>query len=399
MKVPTYVMAALIIAASACGDDDSQDSVDAGTQPGSSAKHMVERTDIVSDQSGALATDPTLVNAWGLSFNPAGVAWVSSTDQGLSEVYDAQGQAVLPAVKMPTLVGAQPAAPTGQVFNSDQQAFQGDAFIFVTEGGTIAGWQPSDGEQAVLRVDNSTADASYKGVAIAKDTQGRLRLFAADFHGGKIDVFDDSYGSVDTSGGFEDSDLPSGYAPFNVQEVKGSLIVTYAKQDADKADDVAGKGNGFVNMFDADGKLTGRLASKGELNSPWGVALAPKAFAAAPDRLLIGNFGDGLAHVYALNMPSSGSPSATLEGALHDQDGKVLSIDGLWALRFGVDAGGFDANTLYFTAGPDDEQHGVFGKLVPAATSGAPSDAGVRDGGATDAGVTGTGGYGGATGG
>jgi uncharacterized protein (TIGR03118 family) len=307
------------------------------------------------------------LNAWGLAFNPEGVAWVSAASSGVSEVYDAAGQHVLDPVVIPGPAGSTEASePTGQVFNSEADEFGGDRFIFVTEDGVIAGWQPDLGLAAAVRVDNSQDEAIYKGVTIVRDAGGDARLFAADFHNGRIAVYDTSYAPVATNGGFEDPQIPDGFAPFNVEEIGGALIVTYALQDGEAEDDVEGIGNGYVNVFSADGALISRLIAQERLNSPWGVALAPAEFAAAPDKLLIGNFGDGLILVYTVSQGDSGELTAEFDGALRDSSGDDLAIEGLWALKFGPGAGGFEANQLYFTAGPNDEEDGVFGVLSSA---------------------------------
>jgi uncharacterized protein (TIGR03118 family) len=325
----------------------------------------VNRTDIVSDLPGALRLDPTLVNAWGLAFGAGGAAWVSAAGSGISEIYGVNGQSLLPPVTIPVPEGVTgTSAPTGQVFNPNPAAFLGDRFIFATEEGAIAGWQPPFGQTAVLRIGNfvATDKPIFKGVTIAS-FKGAMRLFAADFHNGAVITWDETYKRVQTSGGFEDSQLPAGYAPFNVQEVEGALVVTYAKQDEAREDEVAGPGLGFVDLFDTDGNLVARLASDGALNAPWGVAVAPIDFGRLSRRLLIGNFGDGRINVYRLETTTDGVIEAQREGALGDERGAPLSIDGLWAIRFGVGAGGFDTHVLYFTAGPDDETHGVFGAL------------------------------------
>jgi uncharacterized protein (TIGR03118 family) len=358
----------------ACGDDDdNQATGDAGAVTAKAANLTVAQTNIASDQRGALARDNTLVNAWGLSFNPQGAAWVSATETGVSKVYRANGDKAIPDVRIPG------GSPTGQVFNDNEAAFENDIFIFVTEAGTIAGWQLEDQDVAKQRVDNSDNDASYKGVTIAK-ANGKSRLYAADFHNGKIDVFDDAYKSLKTSGDFSDAKLPSGFAPFNIKEVNGLLIVAYAKQDADKEDEVKGNGLGYLDAFDVDGTFIARLRSKAELDAPWGIALAPKSFDAAPDRLLIGNFGDGLIHSYVFDMTSKSDITIALEGTLKDQKAAEVRIDGLWALEFGNDAGGFSSDTLYFTAGPNDEKNGLFGALK-AAKAGTSTDAGGSAGG------------------
>lgn len=367
MKQNAYAMALPMVILAALGSGCQSDDGTASMTPSSGRSALtVTRSDIVADESGARAMDSKLVNAWGLAFNPAGVAWVSATESGVSTVYDANGKTMLAAVTIPSTEQDEMSAPTGQVYNADESSFEGDTFVFATEGGTISGWQTTMGGQATERVDNSDRKAVYKGVTIAS-SRGGMRLFAADFHNARIDVFDAMYMPFDT-GGFVDPDLPEGYAPFNVEQVNGDVVVTYAKQDDDKEDAVQGNGNGYVDLYNVEGTLLARLISERELDAPWGVALAPASFAAAPDRLLVGNFGDGLIHAYRFD-PSSASPSATLEGALLDADGSPLAIDGLWALKFGPDAGGFKSSTLYFTAGPEDETHGTFGSIESRQTT------------------------------
>ena len=351
-------MLALLIAAGGACDNENNEALNVSTPPLSG---KVSQQNLVSDQPGAAVGDATLVNAWGLAFNPAGVAWVSANGSGISEVYSAAGAHVIRSVTIPGAAGMT-SAPTGQVFNSNAQLFMGDAFIFVTEDGVISGWQQASGSSATVRVDRSGAGAVYKGVALAAGSNGVTMLFAANFHAGTVEVYNSGYQAIATSGGFVDSQLPAGYAPFNVANVQGALLVTYALQDQDKKDDVSGPGHGFVDLFDGDGNLHQRLISGGELNSPWGVALAPPTFDAAPNRLLIGNFGDGAIHTYVFDLYTSNN--ATAAGALTDGNGTPIAIDGLWALAFPPAAGGFDASHLYFTAGPADESHGLFGKLV-----------------------------------
>jgi uncharacterized protein (TIGR03118 family) len=266
-----------------------------------------------------------------------------------------------------------PSAPTGTVFNQDAADFLADKFLFATEDGTIAGWQ--SGDTAVLRVDNSASSAVYKGIAIANTTLLHpARIFAANFRAGTVDAFDADYKPVACSGRFVDHDLPSGFAPFNVMVVERSLVlVTYAKQNDAKHDDVAGPGNGFVNVFDLDGTRLARLISQGPLDSPWGMAIVPDAFGNLGDTLLVGNFGDGHIHAFQIardsqqEMEQQGqeqSIRAELLGSVGDTQGAPLAIDGLWALQFGVDAGGFSSNTLYYTAGPVHETQGIFGMLA-----------------------------------
>lgn len=357
--------------AAACGSGTATDSASVGSVQDelhiARNKIAAEATQVnlVSDEEGVAAVQDTdLVNAWGLAFNPAGAAWVSAAETGLSPVFDAAGNTLL-TVTIPPPEGAEgPAAPTGQVFNARADDFKGDTFIFATENGTIAGWQRSDGTTAVIRVDNSKSDAIYKGVDIAREGR-HARLYATDFHNAKIDAFDDEYQPTNLAGSFDDASLPAGFAPFNVHAVAGRLIVTYALQDEDAEDDVKGPGNGFVDVFDLEGHLLQRLLSQGELNSPWGVAIGPTRAGGGDIDLLIGNFGDGRINVYDVSFSFRHHRFvARFEGAVGDAKGKPIEIDGLWALEYGPGAGGFSRHDLYFTAGPDNEEHGLFGKLV-----------------------------------
>lgn len=335
--------------------------------PGNKIEGTVTQTNIVADQSGgASAADAHLMNAWGLAFNPKGPAWVSSNGNGTSQVYTSDGHAAL-EVTIPAPAEAQtPSAPTGQVFNwAPETAFMGDVFIFATEDGTIAGWQPSNEGRAVIRADNSVDGAVYKGVALAAPftAGGRVQLYAANFHTGSVDVFDDHYAKVTAApGAFRDAGLPARYAPFNVMGVGPFVLVTYALQDDLKRDDVAGAGHGFIDVFTAEGFFVQRLISGGALDSPWGMVLAPDGERASID-LAVGNFGDGRINVYELSLRGP-RVDARLEGALGDSAGQPLKIDGLWALAFGPGAGAFAADTLYFTAGPNDEKNGLFGALA-----------------------------------
>jgi uncharacterized protein (TIGR03118 family) len=292
-------------------------------------------------------------------------------------VYNGQGQPA-PAgnalvVKIPVPSGGTPpAAPTGQVFN-DTTGFnisgKPAAFIFASEDGTISGWSASaDPANAIILVDNSASGAVYKGLALANANSGPM-LYAANFNTATIDVFDANFSPVNANGGFSDPNLPAGFAPFNIQRIGRKLYVTYAMQDSARHDDVAGAGNGFLNVFDFDGNLLGRLVSKGPLNSPWGLALAPGNFGDFSNTLLVGNFGDGTINAF------DGCGGEYL-GALQDTGTKVIAIPGLWGLSFGNGRGAGDANTLYFTAGipgtGNVEDHGLFGSIAVADGSTAP---------------------------
>ena len=201
----------------------------------------------------------------------------------------------------------------------------------------------------------SAHDAIFKGLAIANTSKGP-RLYASDFHNNKVDVWDGNFMKVNKKGAFRDSKLPKGYAPFGIDTVNNDIVVSYAKQDAKAEDDVSGAGHGFVDLYSKGGKLLKRFASRGALNSPWGIAMAPKGFGGASGDMLIGNFGDGRINVY--------TQERRFLGPMKNAMGKPISIDGLWALEFGNGVIG-TPKTLLFTAGPNDEQHGLFGDIKP----------------------------------
>jgi uncharacterized protein (TIGR03118 family) len=259
---------------------------------------------------------------------------------------------------------ASPGNPTGIVFNNNNTGTSPDfvlknttasaLFIFASESGVISAWAPTvDFTHALVQA--SGADAIYKGLAIGGNGSGHF-LYATDFHNAKIDEFDKNFQSATLGGNFIDPTLPAGFAPFGIQNINGDLYVTYAKQDAEKHDDVHGKGLGYVSIFDTKGHFLQRFASQGELNAPWGLALAPAGFGDAGGRLLIGNFGDGTIGAYALATGNS-------RGRLRQAKGKALTIDGLWGLSFGNGVLSQPADTLFFTAGPQDEQHGLYGRI------------------------------------
>jgi uncharacterized protein (TIGR03118 family) len=361
------VVAFAVVGGGACEGRSSAASSAAASRREREARILggVARTNLVSDRAGeAAVTAPDLVDAWGLAFDQQGGAWVSSNRKGLSPVYGAAAETRLTVSIPPPEGGALLSAPTGQVFNDLAGAgagpFMGDKLIFATEDGTIAGWQPSHGSTATTRV--PAAGAIYKGLTIAL-AFGAARLYAADFHNGKVDVFDASYKPIKPPASASHG-LPPGYAPFNVRALGSLVVVTYAQQDDDRTDDVKGPGHGFVDLLDFDGRVIDRLVERGELDSPWGVAVAPSRDDALGFDLLIGNFGDGRINVYDVTLRGFQSPLVKLEGALTDAAGQPVVIDGLWAIAFGPGAGGFGAADLYFTAGPDDEQHGLFGKLA-----------------------------------
>jgi uncharacterized protein (TIGR03118 family) len=332
------------------------------------------QTNLISDESGVAAiTDPAVVNAWGLALPPtSGNFWLSNNGTATSSVYggDVHGSPLVN--KIPPAVAIPGSSPTGVVFNtttdfkvSDGAGHSGAAaFIFVAEDGSITGWNPAVPPPPPSRsaqLGTTVAGAIYKGVAIGNDGSENL-LYAANFHTGRIDVFDTHFAAKTLPGNFTDPHLAAGYAPFNIANIGGVLYVTYAQQDAARADEVAGAGKGFVDRFDTNGNFLGRFATRGPLDAPWGMVQAPDNFGRFSGDILVGNFGDGRIEAYR---PANGSGPGRFEGFLQDASGKPLAIDGLWGLVFGNGSSG-DVNSLYFTAGPDDESHGLFGKLSPA---------------------------------
>lgn len=325
-------------------------------------------TNLVSDLPGVAAvTDPDLVNPWGISFSPTGPFWLSDNGTGLSTLYNGVGAKQPLIVTIPPPVGsADGGTPTGQVFNPtpDFVVSQGvkhgkSAFLFASEDGTISGWSPAvNFLHALVAVDNSASGAVYKGLALDRVGTANF-LYAANFRAGRIDVFDKNFHPAVLAGAFQDKRIPAGYAPFNVQNVAGFLVVTYAKQDAAKHDDVAGAGHGFVDVYSSSGLLLTRLASRGPLDSPWGVALAPAGFGRFSHALLVGNFGDGRINAYDTR-------DGDYLGALRGPRERPVVIDGLWGLSFGNGGAAGDTNKLYFTAGSGHEQHGLFGSIQAA---------------------------------
>jgi uncharacterized protein (TIGR03118 family) len=231
-------------------------------------------------------------------------------------------------------------------------------FVFDSEDGTISAWRPGS-SAALVTVDMSASDAVFKGLAISNGPSGP-RLYATDFANRSVDVFDGSWAPVQMPGAFVDPTLPQNYSPFGIQTIGDRVFVTYAQQDAEAGDEVAGQGKGFVDAYDTAGNLLGRVAQHGQLNAPWGLAIAPAGFGRFAGDLLVGNFGDGQINAYAEH-----NGHFTHTGELRDASGKSLSIDGLWALEVSQGGNNGDPGMLFFTAGPDDEMHGLFGRISP----------------------------------
>ena len=312
---------------------------------------------LVSDQPGVgKLTDPNLVNAWGMSHGPNTPVWVSDNGADVATLYrtDTPGS---PVTAVPLVVSIPGGAPTGQAFN-DTTSFtvpgtgKPALFMFIGEDGDLSVWNQMAGMSAVNV--GHTPDAVYKGLALDHSPFGPL-LLATNFHDNRIDVFDAGFTRLPVDKLFRDPFLPRGYAPFNVAEIGKQIFVTYAKQDADREDDVAGPGHGFVDVYTNYGVLEHRFASRGVLNSPWGMVIAPESFGAFAGDLLIGNFGDGRIHAFN---PHSGRLVGTLSTAKH----KPIVIDGLWGLIVGDQVAG-GSESVWFSAGPDEESHGLLGLL------------------------------------
>lgn len=312
--------------------------------------------------------DPNLVNGWGVAFNPNGFVWVADNHSGKSTLYDGAGKPQSLVVTVPGLAGTV-GSPTGIVYSggadfvvnsttSSGAAVSGPArFIFATEAGTVAAWAPAvNPTNALTVVDSSAHGAIYKGIALGGNGLTHL-LYVADFHNNHVDVFDANFKPVSLPGAFIDSHLPKGFAPFGIQAINGDIYVTYAKQDADAEDEVAGQGLGVVDVYDPDGNFVARLASGDALNAPWGLALAPASFGEFGGALLVGNFGDGAINAYE---PTSGR----FLGTLRDENHHRIHIDGLWGIAFGNGLASQHTNALYYAAGPDDENGGAYGVVT-----------------------------------
>ncbi|MGZ5538161.1 MAG: TIGR03118 family protein [Chthoniobacterales bacterium] len=307
---------------------------------------------LVSDVPGmADFVDPQLINPWGVAFSPTSPFWIADNGMNVSTLYNGAGvkQALVVTMTDPN------SGPTGVVFNTaGAGAFNGDNFLFVAENGAIYGWRGALGTTAE-RLQVSSALNVYKGAAEGT-TGGNTYLYEANFRTGTVDILKGTAGAPNLAGNFTDPGLPSGYAPFNVQNIGNQLFVTYALQDGAKHDDVPGAGHGFIDVFDLNGVFQRRLVSGGPLDSPWGLALAPSGFGSFAGDLLVGNFGDGRINIFD-------SLTGAFIDQLRDTNGNPIAIDGLWALVAGNNGIGFDPSSIYFTAGSGDEMHGLFGRL------------------------------------
>ncbi|MGN6429268.1 MAG: TIGR03118 family protein [Gaiellaceae bacterium] len=346
----------------------------APTQAGPPGNHFTV-TPLVSDIPGvAPTTDANLQNSWGLARSGTSPWWVADNGTAKTTVYNAAG--ALQSINGDPFKGV-PGAPTGAVFSGISGQFQVGTtqtpatlgtsnFIFDSEDGTISAWRSASA--AALVTVPAANGAEFKGLAISNDASLGPRLYATDFANAKVDVFDGSWTPVNTPGAFVDPNLPNGFAPFGIQTIASQtpgspshVFVTYGIQGPN-GDEIDRNGAGIVDEYDLDGTFVQRVATRGFLNAPWGLAMAPAGWPAVGGDLLIGNFGNGKIHAFT-QQPDG---SFKKDGALRDENGKKIEIDGLWALEFAGGGANGDPNNLYFTAGPNDEADGLFGTIKPA---------------------------------
>jgi uncharacterized protein (TIGR03118 family) len=325
------------------------------------------QTNVISDGSvPAQKTDPTLINPWGISIGAK--FWIDTAGTGFSLVDDASGNKAFAASIPPAASTSAHGSPAGTVFNADSSVFNipnsgPAAFLFGTLDGTIAAWNTKT-PNAVTVANNSSSHAVYTDIAVAKNNTGTF-LLAANFSGGTVDVFDSSFATTHLTGNFSDSTLPSGFKPFGIHTIGTNVYVTYA-QVTNQGREAVGAGLGYVDQFDLNGNFVKRAISQGNLNAPWGTALAPSGFGTLGGSLLVGNFGDGVINAYD-------PTSFALRGQVTNSTGAPLANSGLWEIVFGAgtttggtSANAGDPNTLYFAAGINNEQGGLFGSITAA---------------------------------
>ena len=323
-----------------------------------------QQANLVSNRPQVAAhVDRNLVNPWGIAFIPGQTFFIADNRRGAVKVYDAGGN-----VQLPIQFGIPPHAgsatrptPSGITVNStDGFILDGVAsqFLVATQDGTISGWASVDGsfpQLAAQAIDNSSHGAVYTGVAVLTPNCCAPFLAVANFHSGSIEPYTSFFVPLAPPGSFTDPKLPAGYTPFNIQVIGTQVFVTYAMQDAKKQLPVVGAGLGIVSIFDLEGNFVKRFATRGNLNAPWGVAKASANFGRFSNDILIGNFGDGTIDAFD---PATGK----FLGRLKNAAGQIITNSGLQGLTFGANGTG-DANTLYFTAGPNQGLDGLFGAI------------------------------------
>jgi uncharacterized protein (TIGR03118 family) len=318
---------------------------------------------LVSDVLPAAFTDANLVNAWGLASAPNGPFWAANNGTGTATVYNGHGEKQAVQVTIPPLAGSAVAPVTGEVFNGTASftvtsgANAAPAvFIWATEDGRIAAWNPTvNPDTAVIVSDRSASGAVYKGLAIAS-SNGQDFVYATDFFHKKVVVFDTNFNRVQLAGNFTDPNLPARFSPFGITQLNGQIYVSYARRNDVGHDDLAGAHRGFVDVFNTDGTFVQRLVTRGALNSPWGMVQAPADFGAFSNALLVGNFGNGMINAFDIN---TGQQLGRLR-----HDGVPIVVHGVWGLEFGNGSAASGAtNQLFFNAGPNGEADGLFGLI------------------------------------
>jgi len=338
---------------------------------------------LVSDKASipAAHSDANLINPWGIAFAPGGPAWAADEGASVATVYDGTGVATPLVVTLPAGSNGN-ARPTGLVLNTmNDFVIMGTSggrsapalFIFDGLSGTLSAWSSSvSGTMASLVYDDGAGGAVYKGLALAP-CDGANFLYATDFHNGKIDTFNDKFQKISSLGGFKDAQLPAGYAPFGIQDIAGRLYVTYAQpMPPGNLKELTGPGLGVVDVFDTCGNFVKRFAAGGVLDAPWGVVLAPANFGVFSNDLLIGNFGDGAINAYDPN-------TGRFIGTMKTPNGTPILYPGLWGIAFGNGIANQPSNTLFFAAGINSVQDGIFGRIDVANSinmPGAPSSGG-----------------------
>jgi uncharacterized protein (TIGR03118 family) len=338
----------------------------AGAAPAQPPGNSYTVTPLVSNNPAlAPSTDANLQNTWGLARSATSPWWIADNGAAKTSVYNGAG--VLVQIGGLNAQGV-PGDPTGAVFSGISGQFQVGTtaspntlgtsnFVFDSEDGTISAWRGGS-SAALVTVDMSTDGAVFKGLAISNGSSGP-RLYAADFGLNRVDVFDGGWHPVITPGAFVDPNLPNNFAPFGIQTIGNRVFVTYAEH-GEGIDEVDAQGRGIVDAYDLDGHFLTRVAQHGQLNAPWGLAMAPASFGSFGGDLLVGNFGDGQINAYQELSNGHFEHRGTLRAA----DGGKLLIDGLWALEFGNAGSNGNPQTLYFTAGPNDEADGLFGTIT-----------------------------------
>jgi uncharacterized protein (TIGR03118 family) len=329
----------------------------AATPQDYSARNLVSNGKVAAEH-----VDPNLVNAWGIAFNPVSYSWVADNGTGVSTLYDGDGNAASLVVTIPGMGGAT-GVPTGMVYSASASDFMvGDGsnsgpsrFIFATEDGEVCGWAPNvNVNEAICPV--MQMDSVYKGIALATAADGSERLYASDFHNSRIDVYDAGFNQITTSGNWTDPTMPANFGPFGIAALNGMVYVSYTQQDAEKHDDLPGRG--IVDVFDTEGNFMGRGAAQAGLNSPWGMVIAPADFGHFSNRLLVSNFGDGTITAYDVK-------GGNYLGKVRNADGTTFKRHGLWGLAFGNGFLDQPTNTLFFSAGPHGEKDGLYGRIDP----------------------------------